>query len=848
MKSYIPLLFLFWGQFLSAQTFTKVSQLPHFEQLAKGSIAFADVDGDNDQDLLMTGVDGFSKILAKLYLNDGNGNFNEKIGTSFVGVFSSAIAFADVDGDNDQDVLITGRTATFNNISKLYLNDGMGNFTEKTGTPFVGVEQGSIAFADINGDNDQDVLITGRAVVGSPLTIKLYTNNGMGTFTEKTGTPFVAVYLSSLAFSDVDGDNDEDVLITGWARNMDISKLYLNDGFGNFTEKTGTPFEAVRRGAISFSDVDGDNDQDVFITGHTANTTIISKLYTNDGMGNFTEKTGTPIPGIISGSSAFLDIDRDSDEDLFIIGNDGSNFISKLYTNDGMGNFIEKPGTSFVGLDLSTCAIADVDRDNYPDIMIMGKPGSFDPVSKLYTNDGMGNYAEKAGIPFNGLELGSIAFADIDGDNDQDVLIIGRVDAVRFANLYTNDGTGHFTEKTGTPFLPVYNGSVNFSDVDRDNDQDVLITGWTGTMRTTKLFLNDGAGNFTEKMGGPFVDAAAGSVAFSDVDGDNDEDVLITGWSGSQFLAKLYINHGMTNFTEKLGTPFDGVEFSSIAFADVDGDNDQDVLITGWNGTSPISKLYTNDGMGNYTEKLGTPFQGVQSSSIAFADVDGDHDQDVLITGWTGFVQFTKLYINDGMANFTEKVGTPFLGVAGGSVAFSDVDGDNDQDVLMTGWTGNFRIAKLYLNDGMANFAEDTRAPFVAVNHSAIAFADVDGDNDEDVLITGFTGNVAVADLYINDGMVSAIENGVEGLGLDFVLFPNPTSADNIQVKYASEKMGSLTLIISDLTGRRISQQQEMMQMGAQTFSIDIATLAKGSYIMQLDDGERKGVGKFVVR
>ncbi len=65
------------------------------------------------------------------------------------------------------------------------------------------------------------------------------------------------------------------------------------------------------------------------------------------------------------------------------------------------------------------------------------------------------------------------------------------------------------------------------------------------------------------------------------------------------------------NFTEVTGTPFTGVALSSIAFADVDGDNDQDVLITGLNlvqqGTpgDRISKLYTNDGAGNFSGSFG---------------------------------------------------------------------------------------------------------------------------------------------------------------------------------------------------------------------------------------------------
>lgn len=80
--------------------------------------------------------------------------------------------------------------------------------------------------------------------------------------------------------------------------------------------------------------------------------------------------------------------------------------------------------------------------------------------------------------------------------------------------------------------------------------------------------------------------------------------------------------------------PFTGVYSSSTVFADVDGDTDKDVLISGYNkDMGPITKLYTNDGSGKFAEKLDTKFIGVFYSSNAFADIDGDGDLDVLITG-----------------------------------------------------------------------------------------------------------------------------------------------------------------------------------------------------------------------
>jgi len=298
-----------------------------------------------------------------------------------------------------------------------------------------------------------------------------------------------------------------------------------------------------------------------------------------------------------------------------------------------------------------------------------------------------------------------------------------------------------FTEVIGTPFEPVYYSSIAFADVDGDNDEDVLITGLNSSwMPSTILYINDGSGIFTEAAGTSFEEVTNGSIAFADVDGDNDQDVLITGESSGN-IAKLYTNNGSGFFTEVIGTPFAGVKHSSIAFADVDGDNDQDVLITGEYGIPHvIAKLYTNNGSGTFTEVVGTPFDGVNYSSIAFADVDGDNDQDVLITG-NGLIELiTKLYTNNGSGTFTEVVGTPFNDVAFSSIAFADVDGDNDQDVLITGdMVGPVAIAKLYTNNGSGTFTEVTGTPFDAVNESSIAFADVDGDNDQDVLITGRT-------------------------------------------------------------------------------------------------------------
>jgi hypothetical protein len=718
--------------------------IPVFDGVSDGSIAFADVDGDNDLDVLITGNISNSQMISKLYLNLGNGQYEEASGTPYDDVRQSSIAFSDVDGNGTLDIMITGTNSSGQFISKLYTNDGLGNFSEVIGTPFQGVSSGSIAFADVDGNGTQDVLITGWDSGFQPIS-KLYTNNGAGNFTEISGTPFENVNFSSIAFSDIDGNGTQDVLITG--RNgssfQPISKLYVNDGAGNFTEVSGTPFDDVRNSSIAFSDVDGNGTQDVLITGLNSSNQPISKLYTNDGTGIFTEVSGTPFVGAYNGSLAFSDVDGNGTQDVIITGLVASNQnATKFYTNDGVGNFTEVAGTPFDDVNNSSIAFADVDGDNTQDVLITGSSTSnSNRVSKLYINDGIGNFTEISGTPFERVYNSSIAFSDVDGNSTQDVLITGYNSNQRISKLYTNDGAGNFTEVTGTPFDNVERGSIAFSDVDGNGTQDVLITGYSSNQPISKLYTNDGAGNFTEVTGTPFQGVWLSSVAFTDIDGNGTQDVLITGQNNSnQPISKLYTNDGAGNFTEVTGTPFDDVRYSSIAFTDIDGNGTQDVLITGQNNSfQRISKLYINDGAGNFTEVSGLPFVGVIDSSIAFIDVDGNDTQDVLITGYNSSNQtISILYTNDGTGNFTELSGLPFEGVRQGSIAFSDVDGNGSPDVLITGRNNsNQSISKLYANDGTGNFTEVTGTPFDGITLSSIAFKDVDGDNDPDVILTG---------------------------------------------------------------------------------------------------------------
>ena len=312
-----------------------------------------------------------------------------------------------------------------------------------------------------------------------------------------------------------------------------------------------------------------------------------------------------------------------------------------------------------------------------------------------------------------------------------------------------------FQEITGTPFDGVQQGSSAIADIDGDNDQDLLITGLTASnQRIAKLYANDGAGSFTLVTGTPFDGVTQGSIAFADIDGDNDQDVLITGLNGSgQRISKLYTNDGTGSFTLAIGTPFDGVMLSSIAFSDIDGDNDQDVLISGLNPSGGrIAKLYTNDGLGSFTLIAGTPFDGVQTSSIAFADIDGDNDQDALITGRNASDQFiAKLYNNN----------SPQASVITPDIA-SLADISEQCQSTPTAPTANM---------GALTGTPDVAFPIISQGTTVVTWTYDDGNTTETQ-----TQNIILADTVAPTITCAADVSGL--VGDDIVLAP-PTVSDN---------------------------------------------------------------------
>jgi len=562
---------------------------------------------------------------------DGNGAYDEQsappqfLGVKMsVGNYSMPI-FVDVDHDGDNDAFIGANSGEI----FFYRNDGdtgspvwvsTGALTDSEGGTIDVGNNSAPAFTDIDGDGDYDLFIgqyDGKLI--------FYRNDGdanapvwtyVGEVADSGGTAIDVGWSSKPAFTDTDNDGDDDLFIGEYYGTL---IFYRNDGdnsapvwthAGAVTASGGGTIDVGSGNAPAFIDIDGDGDYDLFI-GEDWGKLI---FYRNDGsasasdwvyVGDVIDSGGTTIDIGSSSKPAFVDIDGDGDEDLFIGEYDGR---LVFYRNEGdsaaPGWLLVSPEYNHVGVGYNSIpALTDIDGDGDYDLFI----GEYYGKLIFYRNEGddgapvwtyTGEVADSGGTTISVGYSSAPAFSDIDGDGDVD-LFIGEYNGKLI--FYRNDGNasapvwthvGEVADSGGTGIaIDYYNSIPALTDIDGDGDYDLFIGEYYGNIL---FYQNDGDASAPvwTSMGpltfseGTHIDVGYNAApAFGDMDQDGDLDLVLGEYWGRLFFYRndgnetSYSFNSVEGIAGPDGNPLTLAYNSAPALADMDHDGDLDLFI-----------------------------------------------------------------------------------------------------------------------------------------------------------------------------------------------------------------------------------------------------------------------------
>ena len=317
------------------------------------------------------------------------------------------VAFADLDDDGDQDVVV----ASYGNVpDQVWLNEGHGQFA-----PGMNLGDGrstNLALADLNGDRKLDAFFTSRHVANS-----VWFGDGTGQFT-RSDQILGKEICRSVALNDLDGDGDIDAVIAeGGAGVSGSNTVLFNDGSG-VLEESNQRLGSRASWSVAAGDLDGDGDPDVVFgngdyksksTGWQPNS-----VWLNDGRGQF-EKLPQRFPESHCFKVLLGDLDGDGDLDAAFTGFEDQ---CSVWFNDGSGRFIDSGERTPIG-EWSSGGIEDLDQDRDLDIVFAAKDGAI----QILLNDGSGRFPERIDLQSEpGIET-ALALADVDGDGDVDLFV-----------------------------------------------------------------------------------------------------------------------------------------------------------------------------------------------------------------------------------------------------------------------------------------------------------------------------------------------------------------------------------------------------------------------------------------
>jgi len=353
-----------------------------------------------------------------------------------------------------------------------------------------------------------------------------------------------------------------------------------------------------------------------------------------------------------------------------------------------------------------------------------GEPGPDDPDDPP---PGPGGFGAPVSLP-TGDRSHSVVARDLDGDADLDLVTAAAgADA---AVVLLNAGDGTYAPAVAYPTGPgTFPKHIEVGDVTGDGAVDLVSANQDSTDGTdVTVFAGVGDGTFAPGTAYGACERPHQTV-LGDIDGDDDEDVVVACWGGG--VVSVLRNDG----AGVLGAPEDipaAWAPHSLVLRDFDGDADLD-LATAALGDNRLA-VSLNAGDGTY----GAPtllWSGLGPHNVVSDDLDGDGFWDLVVTSQGQ--DLVGVLLGHGDGTFGDATFFP-VGSVPKATSIGDVDGDGLADLVTANTHGNYPDGSaqtsltVLLGEGDGTFA----AGFDLANDLSpfsVAIADLDGDGGNEI-------------------------------------------------------------------------------------------------------------------